>query len=115
MFHTTYDEATKTWSGPQPGLMYHPNVNAAQVLFDTLGRNPNKIGQINGNNGMCIKNGDIRLDSIRIAQNMKAIGVGKGDVVALIAGNHQDVTSVVFGAMALAAPINTLDPNFKTG
>lgn len=95
--------------------MYHPNVNAVQVVFDALGRNPNLIGQISNHNGLYVRNRAMRLNSIRMAQHMQAIGVSSGDVVAIVAGNHHEVAAVVFGAMALAAPINTLDPNFKTG
>lgn len=115
MFRTSYDEDTRIWSGPLPALMYHPNVNAGQVLFDALGRNPQMIGQISNNNGLFVRNRALRLNAIRMAQHMQEIGVGSGDVVALVAGNHHEVAAVVFGAMALAAPINTLDPNFKTG
>lgn len=115
MFRTTYDADTKIWSGPQTDRMYHPNVNVAQVLFDALGRSPNHIGQINNNNGLHVMNRTLRLNAIRMAEHMKAIGVVSGDVVAIVAGNHHEVAAVVFGALALAAPINTLDPNFKTG
>lgn len=115
MLRTTYDAGAKIWSGPQPAPKYHPNVNAAQVLFDALDRHPHKIGQINSNNNVCLTNRTLRSNAIRMAQNMKAIGVGVGDVVAIVAGNHPEVSAVVFGAMALAAPINTLDPNFKLG
>lgn len=114
MFRTRYDDDTKIWSGPPWVPNYYPNVNAAQVLLDALGRNPQRIGQISDHNGLYVRNRAMRLNSIRMAQNMKEMGVGIGDVVAIVAGNHHEVAAVVFGAMALAAPINTLDPNFKT-
>lgn len=115
MFRTRYDADARIWSGPKYVPMYHPNVNAAQIVFDALARSSNLVGQISHHNGLYVRNGAMRLNSIRMAQNMKAIGVGSGDVVAIVAGNHHEVAAVVFGAMALAAPINTLDPNFKTG
>lgn len=46
MFLTTYDDATRTWSGPKTVPVFNPNVSAAQVIFNILKRNPNKIGQV---------------------------------------------------------------------
>lgn len=115
MFRTTYDEEAKIWSGPQSPQLFHPKVNVAQVLFDALARNPNQIGQISNNNGLYVMNRALRLNAIRMAQHMQELGICSGDVVAIVAGNHHEVAAVVFGAMALAAPINTLDPNFKAG
>lgn len=115
MFHTIYDADTKTWSGRKTAPMYHPNVNVAQVLLDALQRNPNHIGQISENNGLRLTNRVLRTNAIRVAQNLDNLGIGVGDVVAIVAGNHHDVAPVVIAALSLGAPINTLDPNFKEG
>lgn len=46
LFHTTFDEETKTWYG-LPGVpMYNPNVSVGQVLLEALRRYPEKIGQV---------------------------------------------------------------------
>lgn len=115
-YHTTYDPATKIWYGRQIGPTFHPNVNVAQVLFDQLRKQPNKIGQISDNDdGRQLTNNEIRLNSIRVAQHLRQLGIRSGDVVGIVASNHPDAVAVVVGSLALAAPTNTLDPNFKTG
>lgn len=94
---------------------YHPNVNAAQVLLDAMNRNPQKTGQINVKSGMKLTNGELRISTIRVAQNLQRLGIRSGDVVAVMAANRDFVSSVVIGAMALAAPVNILGVNFSTG
>lgn len=95
--------------------IYHPNVNAAQVLLDAMDRNPDGIGQINTNNGMKLKNQDLRLHTIRVAQNLQILGIRSGDVVAVMAANHHHLSALLFGSLALAAPVNILGLNFSTG
>lgn len=46
MYHTSFDAATKTWTGPKTLPVFNPNVSAAQVILNALNNNPNKIGQV---------------------------------------------------------------------
>lgn len=46
MFHTTYNEETKTWHGLPRTPTYNPNVSVGQILLEALGRYPKKIGQV---------------------------------------------------------------------
>lgn len=114
-FQTTYNPLTKVWSGRLLAPTYHPNVNAAQVLLDSMNRNPEKIGQINVNNGLKLTNRNLAINTIRFAQNLNNLGISNGDVVAVLAANHHHLSSVLFGAMALAAPVNILGLNCSTG
>lgn len=60
-------------------------------------------------------NAEIRTKTIRAAVSLGEMGFGHGDVVAIIARNHHNLAPIVFAAACLAAPVNTLDPNFKKG
>lgn len=113
LFQTNYDPSTKIWSGLRLPPTFHRDVNAAQVLLQALNRNPEYVGQINENNGLQMTNGEIALNTVRVAQHMQALGIRSGDVVALLAENHHDVASVVFASIALAAPVNLLGPDFN--
>lgn len=71
--------------------------------------------QINDNNGRQMSNAEIRVKSIRAAISLAEMGFGSGDVFGIISKNHHHLAPIVFAAACLAAPFNTLDPNFKKG
>lgn len=55
---------------------------------------------------------EIRSKSIRAAQNLRARGYKKDEIVGIIAGNSHQLSSIVFAAFYMGCPINTLDPAF---
>lgn len=117
VLHTFFDPKTQTWCGHAVQQIYNPNVNVATVLFNALQRNPNHIGQINDNSGIKLTNQQIRLNGIRLAMNLKRgrLAVSPNEVIALVSRNHELVSAVVLAALALGAPLNTLDADFKAG
>lgn len=115
MFHTNYDETTRTWYGQPTAPLFHPDVSVAQVLLGALRRRPHHLGQVSDSSGVRLSNRMLRLNAIRAAEHLALLGVGEGDVLALVAKNHHHVAAVVVAAMALAAPVNTLDPHFTCG
>lgn len=60
-------------------------------------------------------NGEIRLNSIRAAQNLTTLGIRFGDVIGFVAKNTKHVASIAFAGLLLGAPINALDSRFKKG
>lgn len=86
------------------------------MVLDALQRRPHHIGQVSdGGSGIRLSNRTLRLNAIRTAEHLSLMGIGTDDVVALVAKNHHHVAAVVIASMSLAAPINTLDPNFTSG
>lgn len=71
--------------------------------------------QICVNNGHHLTNAEIRLNSIRAAQNLSKFGIRKGDVFGLFAKNTEHLAAVTFAALLIGAPVNALDPRFKKG
>lgn len=71
------------------------------------------IIQISDNNGMMLTNYEIRVKTICVSQNLLKLGVNGGDVVAVIARNHQYVAPVIFACLTIGAPVNTLDASFN--
>lgn len=61
-----------------------------------------------------MKNSEIRLKTIRAAEHLQNMGYGKNYVIGIMAKNHTNLASIVFASMAIAAPLNTMDPNFTT-
>lgn len=64
---------------------------------------------------MELTNEQIRMMTIRAAQNITKLGLAKGDVIGIVASNHHQLAPIVFAAMAIGCPINPLDPSFVCG
>lgn len=71
--------------------------------------------QISDHNGIQMTNGEIRLKSIRAAQNLLKLGYKQKDVFAFYTKNGHNLAPIVFGSLTIGAAINGLDPNFKKG
>ena len=106
-----FDEVTKIWHGPK--VIKSPRPFTTK-LFEHLQKTPNKIAQISVYERTELTYNDLRLMSIRAAQNLIEIGVKPGDVVGIIARNSTFVAPVVFGCFLIGAPINSLDVSHKT-
>lgn len=112
---THHDPAQRQWHGPlAPPSLHNPHVSLAVVLLDALRRRPAHCAQISADDGARLSNGELRTLAIRVALNLQRHepGVGHGSVVAVAVRNHPLVAPLVIGCMALAAPVNALDPEF---
>lgn len=109
---TTFNYSNNTWSGANVQPLYHPNTSLGQVLITALRRSPNVVGQISHEDGYEMKNWEILRDSIRVAINLRALGLKEGDVLGFAAGNSKSLAAVVFGALLNGIPLHTLDPTF---
>lgn len=54
---------------------------------------------------------EIRMKSIRIAQNLQALGYKQQQVFTLVARNSHHVAPITFASMAIGCPVNPLDPS----
>lgn len=57
-------------------------------------------------------NDEIRMKSIRVAQNLQNLGFNKDHIFSFAASNNHHIASVVFGALAIGAGVSTLDPSY---
>lgn len=113
---TTFDEENKTWSGPNIEPIYSPKVSLGQIIVNSLAKCPNNVGQIcHDDNGSEMKNWELLRDSIRVALNLRDLGLKEGDVIGFAAGNSRNIAAVVFGALLNGLPLSTLDPSFGLG
>lgn len=83
------------------------NLLSNQKLFITL-----TFIQINANNGIELTNDEIRIKSIRVAQNLQNLGFNKNHIFSFAASNNHHIASVVFGTLAIGAGVSTLDPSY---
>lgn len=58
-------------------------------------------------------NEEIRIKTIRAAQNLQKLGFQPNDVLGFMARNSHHVAPIIFAAFCLGCPINTIDPSFQ--
>lgn len=110
----SYDPETKVWAGAQNPPPFNPRASIGDVLLYCMQRNSRKVAQINANDGVELTYQEIMTKSIRVAENLRRLGLKQEDVVAVISRNNSEIASVLFGTLILGLAVNTLDPSFQT-
>lgn len=65
--------------------------------------------QIDGDTGETLKTADIRQRTIRCAQHLINLGCSQDQRMAIIAGNHHNLTPLLFAAFCIGSPITPMD------
>ncbi|XP_055297521.1 luciferin 4-monooxygenase-like [Sitodiplosis mosellana] len=112
MFKTKFDEENKVWSGQDVLPTYNSKISVAQVVLATLNTYGSRIAQINDNNGIRMTFDEIRIKTVRAAQNLQKRGYEPRQVFGLMAKNSHHVAPIVFASISIGCPVNTLDPSF---
>ncbi|XP_062549577.1 probable 4-coumarate--CoA ligase 1 [Armigeres subalbatus] len=115
---TFYDPSTKIWSGLRRKPIFNPHQNLGDLILQMLERNNEKVLQISADSGVELTGGELRLRSIRIAQNLMKMGHGRKmphseDIFTMVVRNGEHTAPVLFACFALGIPVNTLDPSFE--
>ncbi|KAG4067927.1 hypothetical protein HA402_010613 [Bradysia odoriphaga] len=112
MFSTTYNKTEKLWYGPEIQPLYNPKISLAQALLEAMTNYGPKIAQISDNNGIQMSFDEIKLKTIRAAQNLQVRGYKPKQVFGLVAKNSQNVAPIFFASIAVGCSLNTLDTSF---
>lgn len=107
-----FDFERKIVKGRRIPHLFHPNVSIGQILLDFLEKSPEKIAQVNHDDGSTLTCEELRQLSIRVCLNLTEKGVKPGDVVGLIAKSSTYVAPIMIGCFLLRCPVVTLDPAF---
>ncbi|XP_001662564.2 4-coumarate--CoA ligase-like 9 [Aedes aegypti] len=110
-----YDPSTKIWSGLPRKPIFNPVQSLGDLILQILERNATKLMQISADSGAEVTGGELRLRTIRIAQNLTRMGYGSDskDIFTMIVRNGEHTAPVMFACFALGVPVNTLDPSFQ--
>ncbi|XP_055523863.1 probable 4-coumarate--CoA ligase 1 [Wyeomyia smithii] len=111
--YTFYDPATKVWSGTKTPPLLNPNQSLGELILAVLAKTPDSVTQISADSGARVTCAETRLRTVRVAQNLIALGYGQQDVFTMAVRNGELVAPVVFACFALGIPLNTLDATFK--
>lgn len=134
MFSTRYNAAEKLWCGNDSPPLYNPNLNMAQALLHSMSIFGPKIAQvrkklqfafilnkiswqniifqINDDSGIQMTFDEIRIKTIRAAQNLRSRGYDSKQVFGIMARNSHHVAPILIASIANGCPINPLDPSF---
>ncbi|XP_058445396.1 luciferin 4-monooxygenase-like [Malaya genurostris] len=112
MFHS-FNSVTKEWISRFPPPVVDPKANLGQIILDTLDRNPSKVLQIDTDTSRQMTAREMRLRTIRIAQNLAGLGFGKDDMAALACSNSENLSPIALGLMVAGIPFIPLPMGFN--
>lgn len=113
MYRVKFDEKEKIWSGLDFPPLYNSKVSLGRVILSALERNPKKVLQVSDNNYFSLTADDIRLKSIRTAQNLQKLGCKTNDTIGIVAHNTHHLTPIVLAAFYLGCPLSIIEPHCK--
>ncbi|XP_031623989.1 probable 4-coumarate--CoA ligase 1 [Contarinia nasturtii] len=113
MYKTYFDKDTKLWKGRNSPPLYNPKISLARVVLRTCLNLGPKVAQISDDSGIQLTYDEIRLKTIRAAQNLQKRGYKSKNVVGIIAKNSHHLAPIVFASLAIGSAVNTLDTSFK--
>lgn len=74
-----------------------------------------RVAHVDGETGEEITGKVTRLQTIRTAQSLRALGVRKGDVIAVSTRILPKTPQLIYGGFLAGALVNILDPGFQIG
>lgn len=115
MLRTTYNAASRTWSGPPTLPVFSNRASLGLIAIHTLGINPDKVIQVSAEDGTRITGSEMKRDIIRVALNLtEKFKITKGDVIGIVGKNTKYLAAVAFAAFTIGAPINPMDPSLSS-
>ena len=109
----TFDPLKRILSGKRVPQIFHQNVSIGQVILYEIHKNPNKVLQVNDDDGIELTGGEIANMMINITKNLYRFGLRSGDVAGLCAANTTYIAPVILGCLLLKLPINPVDKFFE--
>lgn len=108
----TFDPETKVWTGNVGNYKLPMDKFLGAELLKALDRTPNRVIQINHEEGTELLCKDLRTSSIRVAKNLQKSGIEADDVVGFICKNSHNLNAIVYGCVLVGAIINPLHVSF---
>ncbi|XP_055643208.1 uncharacterized protein LOC129779643 [Toxorhynchites rutilus septentrionalis] len=108
-----FDEVSKLWYGSSTPGVLNPRTNLGQVILNLLSRCPDRVIQINADDGSEMTCAEMSRRIVRVALNLKRLGYHRGDQVSLVCANSENVVPVFVGCVAIGLTVNPLAPVFN--
>jgi 4-coumarate--CoA ligase len=108
----SYNRETKVWTGTVGSYGFPMDEYIGEKLLVALEKTPDRVIQINHEERTELLCKDLRLSSIRVAQNLTKLGVKADEIVGFICKNSHHVNALVYGCVVVGAIINPLHVSF---
>jgi 4-coumarate--CoA ligase len=108
----TFNQSTKIWTGDVGAYRYPMDIYLGEKLLEAFDQTPDRILQINHEEGTSQTCQEVKLASIRVAQNLRRLGIQSDDVIGFVCRNSSTVNSLIYGCVLIGAPINPLHVSF---
>ncbi|XP_055840520.1 uncharacterized protein LOC129908195 [Episyrphus balteatus] len=108
---TIYNEIEKVWSTPDLDIE-HRGLGEA-ILRNLKEDNQDRIFEVFYDKRIALKVGDVRQQTIKVAQNLQRIGLKKGDTVVIYSMLNEKITPISFGCFTIGAPVNYFETHFE--
>lgn len=89
-------------------------ISLGKQILKVCEKNPNHLSEICHDLNLKIYNSDIRIQSIRVAQNLIKLGCKEGDVITLLLQNTPVLSPIFYGCILIGAPVNPLGRTMDT-
>jgi 4-coumarate--CoA ligase len=103
----------KVWESQKVPYPYSMDTYLGEEIIKRLKETPNHITQIFHEENSKMTFDDLRISSVRIAQNLIKLGLKPDEVVGVICNNSNEVTFLLTACILVGAPINPLDVSFS--
>lgn len=103
----------KMWQADFEPYPYTMDTFMGELILEELKKTPKRVAQIFHEESSQLTCEELRIKSIRVAQNLTRIGVKPDDVVGVICKNSNNVSFLFNGCVLIGAPINPLEPSFE--
>jgi len=109
----TFNSNSKIWANTVNSYSYPMDLFYGEKLLDALDETPDRILQINHEENTSHTCEEIKISSIRVAQNLQRLGIETDNVIGFVCRNSSTVISLVFGCVLIGTPVNPLHINFS--
>lgn len=108
----TFDRDTKVWTGNVGNYKFPMDTYIGEKLLKALDKTPDRVIQINHEQRKELLCKDLKVSSIRVAQNLQKLGIEAEDVVGFNCKNSHNVNALVYGCVLIGAVVNPLHVSF---
>lgn len=102
----TFNPQTKIWTGDVGAYKYPLDTYLGEKLLEALDQTPDRVLQINHEEGVELTCAEAKLSSIRVAQNLQRIGIKSDDVIGFVCRNSGNIVPLLYGCVLIGAPVN---------
>lgn len=108
-----YDSEQKLWKSAQFPFQLPADVFLGEKILEHLDKTPERVLQISHDENSSLTCKELKISSIRVAQNLQKLGIEADDVIGMICENSNCAASLIIGCLLFGAPMNPLDNSFK--